>query len=276
MNRFLFSILLTMAIADAQSMRERIQPYLSRSLTAGNAFVVVSAASGTPSVAPDSLASLFGQSLAPRIESGSAPFPTSLGGVGVQIVDAAGKSVAVELLYASPEQINFVVPPGITPGTATINIVNGTGSVPSGTVQVEAVAPALLTANGNGSGVVAATAYATAIPTTMTFPVQVFQCGTAPGSCVSIPIDPGIDRPVTITLYATGLRGRSSDSSVTLTIGTMNVPIRSITHGDDSGPLAGIDQVTFGLPLNLRSLGEADIFLTVDGVDSNHGRINIQ
>jgi len=265
-----------MAIADAQSMRERIQPYLSRSLTAGNAFVVVSAASGTPSVAPDSLASLFGQSLAPRIESGSAPFPTSLGGVGVQIVDAAGKSVAVELLYASPEQINFVVPPGITPGTATINIVNGTGSVPSGTVQVEAVAPALLTANGNGSGVVAATAYATAIPTTMTFPVQVFQCGTAPGSCVSIPIDPGIDRPVTITLYATGLRGRSSDSSVTLTIGTMNVPIRSITHGDDSGPLAGIDQVTFGLPLNLRSLGEADIFLTVDGVDSNHGRINIQ
>ena len=75
--------------------------------------------------------------------------------------------------------------------------------MPSGTIQVQSVAPALFTANGNGQGVVAANAYATAIPTTMTAPVMVFQCGAAPGSCVTVPIDPGLDRPVTITLYAT-------------------------------------------------------------------------
>ncbi len=280
MKRFIHSIFLTVPlitpVAAQNSMHDRIQPYLTRALASGNAFVVVSASSGAPAVAPDSLASLFGPGLASGTASGSAPFPTSLGGVGVQIVDSSGKSVALPLLYVSTGQINFVVPPGIAPGTATINIVNGTGNVPSGTVQIQPVAPALLTANGDGSGVVAATAYSTAIPTTMTFPVPVFQCGTAPGSCVGVPIDPGVDRPVTITLYATGLRGRSSDAGVTLTVGTMNVPIQSITAADDSGPLAGIDQVTFGLPLSLRGAGEVDIFLTVDGVQSNHGRINIQ
>jgi uncharacterized protein (TIGR03437 family) len=175
-----------------------------RSLAAGDSFVVVSAASGAPVVAPGSLASLLGPSLASRTEAGSAPYLTSLGGVGVQIVDSSGKSGALRLLYVSPEQINFFVPSDIASGAATINIINGTGNVPSGTVHVQPVAPALLTANGNGQGVVAATAYATAIPSTITAPVPVFQCGAAPGSCVGVPIDPGVDRPVTITLYGTG------------------------------------------------------------------------
>jgi uncharacterized protein (TIGR03437 family) len=56
----------------------------------------------------------------------------------------------------------------------------------------------------------------------------------------------------------------------------MNVPIRSITSSDEASALAGIDQVTFGLPLTLRGAGEVDVFLTVDGVESNHGRINIR
>jgi uncharacterized protein (TIGR03437 family) len=280
MNRFLLNVLLAVSIgatsSTAQTLRERIQPYLERSLAAGNAFAAVSAASGAPAVAPGSLACLLGANLASQTQTGSAPYPTSLGGVGLQIVDSAGKSEALPLLYVSSGQINALIPANIAAGAATINIVNGTGNVPSGTVQVQAVSPALFTANGDGQGVVAATAYATAIPTTITGPVTVFQCGSAPGSCVSVPIDPGVDRPVTITLYATGLRGRSSDSAVILTIGSTNVPIQSITPADDTGPLAGIDQVTFGLSLNLRGAGEVDIFLTVDGVESNHGRINIQ
>jgi uncharacterized protein (TIGR03437 family) len=128
MHRWLSSFFMTVVLASAaQDMRDHVQPYLARALAAGNAFVVVSAASGAPAVAPDSLASLFGPSVASQTAAGSAPFPTSLGGVGVQIVDASGKSMAAPLLYVSPGQINFVVPPGLAPGTATINIVNGTG-----------------------------------------------------------------------------------------------------------------------------------------------------
>lgn len=280
MNRsravFLVPLIFSIIPARAQTLRERIEPHLVSALDAGNSFLCVSAASGAPSIAPSSLAALFGTNLASRTEMGSAPYGTNLGGIGLQIVDSAGKSEAMRLLYVSSQQINFLVPSDIAAGTATINIINGTGNVLSGTASIERVAPALFTANATGQGVVAASAFATAIPTTITAPVPVFQCGTAPGSCVSVPIDPGVDRPVTITLYATGLRSRSSDSAVKLTIGSLDVPIQSITADNDQGPLAGVDEVAFGLGLNLRGIGEVDIYLTVDGIQSNHARINIK
>lgn len=263
-------------VAPAQTMRELVQPQLERALASGSAFISVSAASGLPAVAPGSMGSLFGPSLAAQTASAPAPYPTSLRGISVQIVDSTGMSQLAQLLYVSPDQINYMVPAGAAPGSATINIMNGTGNVPSGAGQVQPVAPALFTANGNGQGVVAATAYRTVIPTSISSPVPVFQCGAAPGSCVSVPIDPGIDAPVTVTLYATGVKGRSSDAAVTLTIGGMMVPIRSITSGDSSSPLAGIDQVTFGLPLSLRGSGEVNVVLTVDGIASNTARINIR
>src|SRR5204863_7563236 len=104
------------------------------------------------------------------------------------------------------------------------------GLVPSSRAQIQTVAPALFTANGDGLGVVAATAYRTIAPTGPAFPIPVFECGTAPGSCKSVPVDLGLDTPVFVTFYATGLRGRSSDAAVTLTIGGQTVPIRAISE----------------------------------------------
>lgn len=260
----------------AQTMADRVRPQIERALAAGSAFAGVSAASGSSTVAPLSLASIFGPGLATQTGSAPAPFPTSMGGVSVQIVDSAGASRAAQLLYVSPGQINFLMPAGVAAGQATVNLVNG-GSAPlASTIDVKPVAPAIFTANGDGAGVVAATAFATAIPTQITAPVTVFRCGNNPGSCVSVPIDPGLDRPVTITLYATGLRGRSSDDAVVLTIGGQTVPIKSITAFDGTSQLAGVDEVAFPLVLGLRGLGETDLKLTVDGVSSNTARINIQ
>ena len=267
---------LAVAAMGGQSIRERVQPSLLRALDSGSSFVGVSAASGDPVVAPSSLVSLYGPSLATQTALAQAPYPTSLGGVSAQVTDSAGNSKPAQLLYVSPEQINLVMPPGVAAGPATVSLSNGGGTLRGG-VQNQAVAPALFTANMNGQGVVAATAYRSIAPNpAVAGPVAVFQCGTAPDSCQSVPIDPGLDTPVTITLYATGLQGRSSDSAVTLTIGTMMVPIKSITSLDGGGPMAGIDEVTFLLVLNLRGSGEVNIFLTVDGVNSNTARINIQ
>ena len=269
-------VFLAAAVAPAQTMKELVKPYLVQALDNGNSFVSVSAASGIPFIAPDSLASIFGSNLAASTASAPAPYPTDLGGVSVQVIDSAGNSQQAPMLYVSPEQINFLIPSGMAEGPTAISLIGAAGTMGSGMVQNQNVAPALFTANGNGQGVVAATAYRTFIPGTRTGPVAVFQCGTAPGSCVSVPIDPGLDAPVTITLYATGIKGRSSDAGVTLTIGNTVVPLRSITSSDDMGPMSGVDQITFGLPLSLRGSGEVDIFLTVDGVNSNHARINIQ
>ena len=138
MNRSLFSFLFAAAIVAvsgtqmaAQTMRERVKPYLVRSLAAGDSLVGVSAASGEPVLAPGELASLFGQSLSSQSQPGSAPYPTSLGGVGVQIVDSSGKSEALRLLYVSPEQINLIVPADIA--TALLPL---TSSTALGTCQV--------------------------------------------------------------------------------------------------------------------------------------------
>lgn len=265
----------SMLAGAAQTAQDRVRPYLEAAHAAGDAFVSVSSASLMPNVAPDSLATAFGSNLAPRTETGAAPYPTSLGGISLQVVDSAGAVRLAQLLYVSPSQINYLIPAGTALGTATVNIVNGTGNVLSGTSQIQVVAPALFTANGDGQGVVAATAYRMVAPSGPPFPVQVYQCGPTPGSCVSVPINLGVDTPVFVTLYATGLRGRSSDGAVTVTIGGQAVPVRSISADDDAGPQAGIDEVVVGLVLSLRGAGEVDVVLSVDGKSSNAGKINI-
>jgi uncharacterized protein (TIGR03437 family) len=275
-DRFLTCAFVFVSTAMAQTMADRVKPHLERAHAAGLPFVGVSAASGSPSVAPASLASLFGSDLARQTGSGKAPYPTTMDGVTVQIVDSAGATQKTQLLYVSPGQINFLMPAGVKTGPATINVVDNAGNSLSATTQVAAIAPAIFTANGDGTGVVAAMATRTTIATRISSPVQVFHCGSAPGSCGSVPIDPGLDAPVTVTIYATGLRGWSSESAVTLTIGGMAVPITSITEWDDTASMAGIDQVTFPLILSLRGAGETDLKMTVDGVSSNTAKINIQ
>ncbi|HKE22042.1 MAG TPA: hypothetical protein VKB88_06600 [Bryobacteraceae bacterium] len=262
--------------APQQSMAERVKPYLDLALASGNAFVSVSAASGTPAVAPGSLASIFGPNVATQTATGTAPYPTSLGGVSLQIVDGAGNSQPAELLYVSPTQINYFVPANTAAGNVTISLTNGTGNALSGTALVQPVAPALFTANGNGQGVVAATAYRTVISTALATPTAVFECGTVPGSCAGVPLDLGLDAPVTVMAYATGVLGRSDDAAVTVTIGSTTIPLTSTTSLDSASSLAGINLVTFELPLGLRGSGTVDIFLTVDGVSSNHAQIDIQ
>jgi uncharacterized protein (TIGR03437 family) len=146
----------------------------------------------------------------------------------------------------------------------------------SGTAIVQPLAPALFTANGDGQGVVAATAYRAVASTALATPTAVFECGNAPGSCVGVPIDVGLYAPVTVMAYATGVLGRSDNAAVTVTIGSTAVPLSSTTSFDSSSPMAGINLVTFELPLGLRGSGTVDIFLTVDGMPSNHAQIAIQ
>jgi uncharacterized protein (TIGR03437 family) len=260
-----------------QTLKDRALPYLASALAAGSNFVSVSSASGMPNLAPDSLATAFGSNLAVQTATGAAPYPTSLGGISFQVVDSSGSTGMAQLLYVSPTQINYLLPAGTAPGTATLNIVDGSGVTPSSTAQIQTVAPGLFTADGSGQGVVAATAYRTIAPSTLATPVQVFQCSSgAPPVCTSVPINLGVDTPISVTFYATGLRGRSSDSAVSVTIGGQSMQVRSISSQDDSTALAGIDEVTIGLPLSLRNAGEVDVVLAVDGASSNTGRINIQ
>jgi uncharacterized protein (TIGR03437 family) len=210
----------------------------------------VSSASGYGVIAPDSLASIFGAS-----------FP------GGDINLTIGGKVA-KVIYASATQINFLVPTDVPPGSAVITLQGNTLS----NATVATVAPGLFTANGNGSGVAAATAIRQVIPTKIQSDVPVFTCAT-PGNCTPAPINVGVDAPVYLSFYGTGIRNFSSLSNVSVTIGGVAVPV---LYAGPQNTYPGLDQVNVPLPLSLRGKGEVDVILTVDGVASNAVRIAIQ
>jgi uncharacterized protein (TIGR03437 family) len=234
--------------------------------------MVESSAAASASVAPGSIATIFGQNLALTVVSASSqPLLTFLGGATVNVTDSAGATRPAGLVYVSEPQINFVVPDGTAPGTATF-LINNSTSTQSVTATVQAIAPTLFSMNATGSGIAAATAIRTQAGNAATqSPVTVFQCSIS--SCVSVPIDVGIDTPVYVTFYGTGIRNRSSLANVTVKINDISVPV--LYAGPTPG-FTGLDQVNVGLTLNLRGSKESYVVLTVDGQTSNAVTINIQ
>jgi len=234
--------------------------------------MVESAAAASAAVTPNTIASMFGTNLAAGIAQASMqPLPTSLGGTTLTVTDAGGTVRSAGLIYVSPSQINFVVPDGTAAGAATFQANNGS-STQSVTATVQLVAPTLFSMNATGSGVAAATAIRTQAgnPGSQS-PVPVFQCGNT--GCVSVPIDTGVDTPVFVSFYGTGIRNRSSQANVSVKINDISIPV---FYAGPAPGFVGLDQVNVGLTLNLRGSKESYVVLTVDGQTSNAVTINIQ
>jgi uncharacterized protein (TIGR03437 family) len=219
---------------------------------------VQSAAAPGIEIAPGSLASLF----SPNV---------SLAGATLTAAAPGGAPRNVTLLYSSPTQINFLVPETLAPGPAVLTVA-GTTVPQTFTALVQPVSPSLFSMSGTGSGVAAALAVAVqpANPQ-IQFPVPVFQCGAQ--GCVAVPIPVGVDRPVYLSFYGTGIRNRSTLTAATVSIN--GTPLPALYAGPAPGFL-GLDQVNVALPLSLRGAGEVNVSLTVDGRTSNAVTINVQ
>ena len=240
--------------------------------------VITSAASTTVGVAPDGLASIFGDSISTmNLSAGAPPWPTRLGDIStVNISDSGGHMVQAGILFTSPGQMNIYGPAGLASGAATIQFPVtglppgvGTAALRSVQVNLQKVAPALFSAAGTGTGVAAATAVRRVIATQIDSAVPIFFC-SQPGNCSPIPIDLGIDAPIYVSLFGTGIRNASS---VTVTVGTTTVqPL----YVGPQGQYPGLDQINFGLPLSLRGAGMVKVTVTADGVASNSVQLSIQ
>lgn len=236
------------------------------------AVAVQSSAALVYNLAPNSLASLYAINLASGIAAAaSQPLPAALGGVSLIVTDSTGVSRNASLTYVSPTQINFVVPDGTATGAATLAINNGT-TTQTATATVQAIAPALFSADQSGTGVAAATAISTHVANPkLQSPVPVFGCGDT--GCSSVPIVLGVDTPIYVSFYGTGMRNRSNIGAVTLTIHGVSAPV---LYAGPSPSFTGLDQVNVVLPISLRGSGESDVVLTVDGQTANTVRINLQ
>ena len=188
------------------------------------------------------------------------------------VQDSAGKSANVPLLFVSAGQINFLMPSGLATGTATFTIANGAGSPVIAIGAVGQVAPALFSMDSSGSGPAAATAVrVNAGSPARQSPVTLFDCSSSP--CRTFPIDTGLDTPVFLTLYGTGIRNRSSLDNVLVTINGVDVPV---LYAGPQPDFAGLDQINVPLTLNLRGGGVANVVLKVDQHRANNVTVNIQ
>jgi uncharacterized protein (TIGR03437 family) len=240
------------------------------------AITSVSAASyavGAP-LAQESIASGFGHGLASGTEGATVqPPPTTLANTTVRVRDALGTERLAPLYYVGPAQINYYIPDGTAVGAATVTVTSAGQVTASADLTITAVAPGFFTANMDGRGAPAAWAIAVAPDQTQTF-AAVIQCGLAVGSCVTAPINLGpAGTQVFVSLYGTGIRGRSSPSAVTATVGGVNAEVQ---YAGPQAQLVGMDQVNILIPRSLAGRGEVDLIVTVDGQLANTVRVNIQ
>ena len=224
-------------------------------------------------VAPDSIASAFGQSLAVgTAEATSLPLPTPLAGTTVSVTDSGGTSRNAPLFYASPGQVNFLVPSGTAPGDATVAIRRSDGITTRGLVQTGAVAPGLFTANASGEGVAAGHAVRVAANGTQSVE-QIFECAPAPGTCSAVPLR--LSAPperLVLVLFGTGIRNHAAAGGIRVTIAGQQA---EVLYAGPQGQFVGLDQVNAVMPV-LTVRGEVNVIVSAGQLPSNAVTITVQ
>ena len=236
--------------------------------TPPNPTAVLNAASFTPGAAPGSLQSLFGERLALETAAASElPLPEALGGVRIEIIDSTEAAHAVQLLYVSPGQINFLTPSETTPGAAVLRLTREGEEPVESALTISVAAPGLFSANGTGEGIGAITALRVAADGSRSTPA-VFRFEAGGGRVVGVPLDLGDEGDrVFLTLFGTGIRGAGGATGVQTMISDREVPV--LFAGAQSG-FAGLDQVNIGpLPRSLAGAGEINVVVTAAGTTSN-------
>lgn len=191
-------------------------------------------------VARGSIVAAFGSQLAPSVLAAStAPLPLELNGVRVTV-----GNIAAEIIFVSPQQVNFVVPGQIGIGDTVSYTINNNGLQATGQIKLVDVSPGVFAVTGTGAGKATA------------------QCGrvaddglsfvlTNPACEVGSDTDTGY-----LVIYGTGWR---NGSGLTVKFGdSVLTPVYAGAQGD----LAGLDQIN--VPLIKDLSGKTDVEFTVE------------
>ena len=237
----------------------------------------VSAASyETTAIAPDSIVAAFGTNLATQTAgANTVPLPTTLGGTTVEV-----NGQAAQLFFVSSGQINFVIPSGISPGSASVVVRAGNGITSNGTVQVAQAGAAVFSANADGQGVPAALLLRVKANGQQLYE-SVSQLNPSTGRLVTKPIDLGPEgEKVFLVLFLSGIRKAPDPNSD----GNVRENVHVLLGGADltpdyagaQGGFIGLDQINVEIPRSLIGRGKINLAVSVNGFgSSNLGEIEI-
>ncbi|MCI0388177.1 MAG: Ig-like domain-containing protein [Acidobacteria bacterium] len=253
---WLISALMTPPHADSKA----------NSQDGGGSVTTVSAASYAPVVSPDSIVAAFGSGLATQTAQATAkPLPTNLAGTTVRVNGALAP-----LFFVSPGQVNYLTPPGIPPGVASVVVTSGDGVVSTGSVQIAPVAPALFTANSDAQGALSSQLLRIKADNRQIYESLAQYDGTR---FVTRPIDFGEESDqLFLVIYLTGIR-HAPPSGVRVSLGGVEY---SALYSGAQGNLDGLDQVNVALPRNFGGRGKISLLVKSDGYGaSNAGEFEI-
>ncbi len=200
-------------------------------------------------VAPDQIAIATGRNLAlvtaQTRRQADGKFPSAYANVTLSV-----NGRPAELLYVSPTQINFVVPPETERGAGTFAVRNHDGYETRGAFNVLPAAPGVFTETGNGTGQCLALEATTFLRT---------------------PFDPidEQDNARRLIIFTTGVRHAHE---LVVTIRGTPLVIESLTR---SSELPGLDEIHVVLTRALRGAGIVPLVVRADGRESNPTTIHI-
>ena len=219
-----------------------------------------------PTFAANEIVAVFGQGFSTDTEiANEVPLPTTLAGVTVEVTDSADETRLAQQFFASPGQVNALIPDGTAEGMATLTV-TPEGSDPfSTTIMIGATGPGVFAANASGAGPAAAGATRVDGAGLQT-PVAVID-GT--GAPVPIDLGPETDQ-VVLLIFATGVRGAQT---VEVTMGGETAEVIGFA---EQGDFVGLDQINAIIPRSLIGMGEVDVQVIVDGRPANVVTVTIQ
>ncbi len=189
-------------------------------------------------LAPGSIATIRGSALAIKTEAaifaGSDP-PFTVAGT---TVDVNGQPARI--FYASPEEVVFVVPDGVSNGPAEFVVSNSDGFLSKAEAVISTAGPGVFTVGGDGRGEAIILNSDTLTPGTF---------------------DPS-DGRLRLSVFATGV---TRAKNVSVTIKSKPVIVETVAPAR----LAGLDEIHLLVPLELSGGGTSTLIVTADGVQSN-------
>jgi uncharacterized protein (TIGR03437 family) len=231
---------------------------LNLSTPPSSSLAIVSAASFLPGpFAPNEIASAFGVDLATAVN----------GTAAVSVHDSTGATRSALAYYASPGQVNFLIPAATALASATVTITSGDGHQSAATIQIAPLAPALSTVGNAG----VAAAYAIRVNPDLT--QTILPVFAAQGNDVTpTPIDLGQPGQVYLILFGTGF-DKATAASTEVTIQGVAVPVQ---YAGPQLSFAGLDQIGVLLPPSLAGSGLDTVQVIIGSEAANRVYISIK